>query len=135
MTGESAAEAGANLAERKIDLVVDHEDPVELDAQLTARGPDRPAGLVHVRLGRQDRDSGAAGSRAPLRDQPPIASPGCRQIPACAQTLRDLESDVVRTAAVLAPRVAESDDEPVDGSAAATREPHDALDLWLLVDR
>ena len=50
MARQPAAQAGLDLAERQVDLVVHRDDAVQVDAQGPARGAHRAAGLVHVGL-------------------------------------------------------------------------------------
>ena len=73
MAGDAAAELRADLAEGKVDLVVERDDPLEADAELAAGGAGRLAGLVHEGLRQQDRDAGAAGPDPPLGDQAAVA--------------------------------------------------------------
>src|SRR5205085_5420187 len=57
VTGEAAALSGLQPPEIEVALVVDDEDRVGLDLEEARRGRDGAAGLVHVRLGLQQRDA------------------------------------------------------------------------------
>ena len=116
MAREPAAQAHADVAEREVDLVVDHEHAVEAELERAARGADGAAGLVHVGLRLEHRDARAARAGAALGQLAGELLLRLRQVPALDQRVGDLEADVVRRAVVAAARVAEPDDEPVDRS-------------------
>jgi hypothetical protein len=82
VAGEAAAEPGLDLAERKVDLIVEDDDAVERDPERAARRPGRVAGVVHERLGQQDRDPRPAGPGAPFGDLAAEAALGAGQVPA-----------------------------------------------------
>src|SRR6202011_1776724 len=82
VSGEATADAGSDLAERQVDLVVQNEHTVERKLERAAGRTDRPAGLVHVGLGQQHRDPRAAGTRASLGQQSPVLGLRLRQTPA-----------------------------------------------------
>src|SRR5689334_20297718 len=63
VAGETAAEPRLHLAERQVDLVVQHDDPVEVDAECAAGRARGAARLVHVGLRQQQADARAAGHR------------------------------------------------------------------------
>ena len=129
MAGEPAAEAGADLAERQVDLVVQDEDVVEA-RRGARRAPGRPSGR------RRSCRSAASGSRPAswstraadpaLGEQAAVTSTSACAGPSASQALGDLEADVVRGAGVLGAGVAEPDDQPVDARSAATRQRHPA---------
>ena len=56
VAGQAAAEPRADVAERQVDLVVDHEHAIERQLQRAARRADGLAGVVHEGLRLQDRD-------------------------------------------------------------------------------
>src|SRR4051794_2132427 len=114
VAGEPAAEAHADLAEGEVDLVVQHEDPVQVEVVGAAGRPGGPAGLVHVRLRLEQRDARAARTRAALRQLARVLLLRPRQVPAPRQRVGDLEADVVRRLGVAGARVAEPDHKPVD---------------------
>src|SRR5215216_3971439 len=118
VAGQAATEPGADVAEREVDLVVDDEQAVEAELERAARGADRAAGLVHVGLRAQDCHAPAAGTGAALAQLTREFLLGLRELPAAGELLRDLEADVVRALGVARARVAEPDDEPVDGRRA-----------------
>src|SRR5829696_3929519 len=111
---EPAAEPQADLAERQVDLVVDHEHAIEVELVGAARRTDRAPGLVHVRLRLEHRDARTAGPGASLAQLAGELLARLRQVPARDQRVRDLEADVVRRRGVAAPGVPETDDQPVD---------------------
>ena len=84
VAGQAATEPHADIAERQIDLVVQDEDPIELDMQFAARRANRSARLVHVCLRFQDRDAGTARAGAALGDQAAIPRLGLPQVPSPA---------------------------------------------------
>ncbi len=114
VAGEAAAEPHADVAERQVDLVVDDEDAIEVEAVGAARRADGAAGLVHVGLRLEQGDPRAARAGAALGQLAGELLARLRQVPALAQRVRDLEADVVGRAVVAAPGIAETDDEPVD---------------------
>ncbi len=62
VAGETAAEPGLEAADVEIDLVVDDEQAVERRLVEGRGGLDRTAGVVHVRVGlEQRRDGGRRG--------------------------------------------------------------------------
>ena len=115
--GDPAALAGAHLAERQVDLVVHHHQPVEVELVLPARRANRAARLVHVGLRQQHRDARHAGPDAAVGDQAAELLARARQVPALCKHVRDLEADVVTGAGVTGPRVAEAHEQEVDGRA------------------
>ena len=98
----------------QVDLVVEHEQPVEVEAERAARRPDGAPRLVHVGLRLEHRDARAAGARAALAQLAGELLARLGQVPALDQRVGDLEADVVRAVRVAAPGIAEADDEPVD---------------------
>ena len=127
MAGEAAAEAGAHLAERQVDLVVDDEHALERHAQRAARRADAAAGVVHVGQRLEQRDARAAGPGAALAQPSAVALARALEAPAPASSSATAKPMLCRVPVVLATRVAEPDDEPVDargrarGSAATRR--------------
>ena len=109
---------GADLAERQVDLVVQHEHAVEVELERAARRAGGAAGLVHVRLRLQQRDARAARAGAALGQLAGELLLGAREIPAARELVGDLEADVVRRLGVAGPGVAEPDDQPVDRCGA-----------------
>ncbi len=109
MSGEPTANPRADVAEWQIDLVVHDEDVVKRHPERTTGGTDGRAGVVHVRLGQQDRNPRPTGSRPALGEQAFVLRFRLRQPPARRERVRDLEPDVVARARVLGARVAESD--------------------------
>src|SRR5829696_6478216 len=104
----------ADVAERQVDLVVDHEHAVEVELVRAARRTDRAPGVVHVRLRLEHRDARTARPGAPLAQLAGELLARLRQVPARDQRVRDLEADVVRRRGVAAAGVPEADDQPVD---------------------
>jgi hypothetical protein len=105
------------------------QHPVERKLEGAARGADRAAGVVVEGLGAQQGDLGALRAlgqrpqrRAPFREVRLEAVLAPLQLPALGQALQRSEADVVPAARVLGAGIAESDDQPVDRSAAAAAE-------------
>ena len=124
--GEAAADARSHVAEREVDLVMYDEHPVELEPVRAARGSDGAAGVVHERERFEQRDALPEIIDSPLPQAPTEAL--LRRLlepPVARERLDDQEADVVARPLVLAPRVTEADEQPVDGAAA--REPQDRL--------
>src|SRR5215217_2415771 len=115
VAGQAAAQTHPDVAERQVDLVVDDDDAVEVELVGAAGGADGAAGLVHVGLRAQDGDARAAGAGAPLAQLTGELLLGLGQVPAPSERLGDLEADVVRALGVRRARVAQPDDQPVDG--------------------
>src|ERR687893_3128139 len=118
VAGQAAAEAGADVAEREVDLVVDHDHAIEVELERAARRTDGAPGLVHVGLRLQHRDARAARAGAALGQLTGELLLRLGQVPAPDQPLGDLEADVVRALGVARPRVSQPDDQPVDGCGA-----------------
>src|SRR5215210_475465 len=118
MAGQAAAEADADVAEGEVDLVVDDEHALELDAVAAARGADRATGVVHEGLRLEDRDARAAGPGAALGQLGVELLLRLRELPAPQQLVGDAKAHVVRGVRVARPGVAEPDDQPVDGGGA-----------------
>ncbi len=57
VSGEPAACAGLEPPELQVDLVVDDEHVLDRNLEEAGGGRDRATGLVHVRLGLQERDA------------------------------------------------------------------------------
>src|SRR6478609_7569729 len=110
VAGQAAAEAGLDLAEGQVDLVVEDDDTAQRRLEGAAGRPGGVARVVHVGLGQQDRHLRAAGTGAPFGDQAAELPLGARQLPAPGKLVGDLEADVVARPRVLAPGVAEADD-------------------------
>jgi hypothetical protein len=72
------ASSRADLAEGQVDLVVEHQDAVELEVQRPTRRPDRVAGFVHEGLGPQDGDTRASGAGATVGEEPGVLLLGTR---------------------------------------------------------
>ncbi len=68
MARQPATEARAQVAERQVDLVVQREDVVDLDAVGTTRGRGRLTDQVHVGLRPEQDDARAAGASTALGD-------------------------------------------------------------------
>jgi hypothetical protein len=108
---------------------VDDEHTVERELEGAARRADRAAGVVVVGLRAEQRDVRPLG---PLRKdpqrRPPLSEMGLEAVsapldlPALGEPLERFETDVVPAARVLRSGIAESDDQPVDPSAAAAEE-------------
>src|SRR5215217_2886894 len=107
---QAAPQARLNAAERQIDLVVDHDDVVEVDAELAARRADRLAGVVHVGLRQEHAHARAAGAGAAVGVEAGPALLRVRQPPALGRQGCHLEADVVARARVAVAGVAQSDD-------------------------
>src|SRR5688572_7501594 len=120
--GQAASEPRLDGAEWEVDLVVDREHAVEVDAERAARRPDGAAGLVHVRLRDEDPHARPAGAGAPVRVQPCVLLLRAREPPPAGELVRHLEADVVAGARVAVAGVTEPDDQPVDLPAAAMAE-------------
>ena len=111
---EPAALLEADVAERQVDLVVQHEHAVEVELEGAARGADGAPGVVHERLRLEHRDARAAGAGAALGQLGVELLLRLREVPAADQLVGDAEADVVRAVGVGRARVAEPDDQPVD---------------------
>ena len=122
VSGEAAAAAGLQAAELEIALVVHDEDRVRLELEEPCRGLHRAAGVVHERLGFEQRDFVPVDpdlGEAALE----LAAPGAVMPP--RKLVDDEPTDVVAVPCVLAPRVTEADHEQVERSALSPRpEPH-----------
>src|SRR4051794_16197640 len=133
VAGEPAAEAHAHIAERQVDLVVQHEDAVELQLVGAARRSGRAPRLVHVGLRLQERHPGAARPGAPLGQLARELLLGLRQVPPARERLGHLEAHVVRRVGVAGPRVPEAHHEPVDrcgGEDLQDSSESEAADCW-----
>jgi hypothetical protein len=122
VAGEAAAEAGLDLAERQVDLVMEDDDALERDLERAARRPGGATRFVHERLRQQDRHPRAAGPDPAFGDLAAELPLRLRQVPATEQLGADLEADVVAGPGVLSTGVAEADDQDslaVIGVAAA----------------
>ena len=115
VSGEPAAEPHADVAERKVDLVVQHEHAVEAELEGAAGRADGAARLVHVGLRLEHGHARAARAGAALGQLAGELLARLRQVPARDQRVGDLEADVVRRAVVAAAGVPQPDDEPVGG--------------------
>ncbi len=124
---EATAEAGAHLAEGQVDLVVNHEHPLERQLE-RSRAPGPPSDRRRSCRSADTAPPHAAGAgraglgapavRArPFGDAPAEAVLRASKPPALDERLGDHEADVVPGARVLAAGVAQPDDQPVDGSA------------------
>ncbi len=146
MTGESAAESRAYVAERQIDLVMDDQDTLEWHLQRAACRADGASHVVHVGLWPEQgnsmprartrsiefcgcaalrstqpavaRDFNASGRRTPLDHAATKAVLRTRQSPARGQLVGHHEADVMTGVGVLATRIAQPNDQPVDWRAA-----------------
>jgi hypothetical protein len=108
MAGEATAEPRLEPPVLEVDLVVDDENGVRLELEESGGGPDRPAGFVHVRLGLEQADAMAVEAHlGELAGELP--SPGAAV--ATCELVDDHAPDVVPVVRVLAPRIAEPDDE------------------------
>ena len=120
---EPAAEARADLAERQVDLVV-HTSTRSSGRPSARRAPARPSGrprsCTSAAAG-PPRAAAADVRDTALGDQRRRTSARAPTAPSASQRVRDLEADVVRRAGVLGARVAEPDDQPVDGRGACPR--------------
>ena len=123
MSGQAAPDTDANLAEGDVDLVVHDKHALEWDPECAACRADRAAGVVHVRLRKQQRHARAPRSGAALGEQPGVLGLERGQTPAVGVLLSDREADVVSRVRVLAAGVSQPDDQPVDCSAAARPPP------------
>ena len=139
MTRQPPTQAGTDLAERDVDLVVHDHHPIERDLQRAPRRADGAAGVVHVCLRPQHRHA-RGGSRRSSRSRPTFGDAPAKalfwtpQPPALGKDVGDHEPDVVTGVRVLASGVAQPDDQPVAAraraaatSAAATKRPQRAL--------
>ena len=115
---DAAALPGPDLAERQVDLVVHHHEPVEVEL-VAARARDRPRGRTRSCsvCGSSTATRGIPGPDAAVGDEPAELLARARQLPALGEQVRDLEADVVAGAGVARPRVAEADEQEVDRSA------------------
>ena len=104
----------ADVAERQVDLVVQHEHAVEVELERAAGGPGGAARLVHERLRLEQRDARAARAVRPSKSSASNFFFALAQVPAASELVGDLEADVVRRLRVAGPGVAEPDDQPVD---------------------
>src|SRR5438445_3808406 len=116
VAGEPTTLPIADVAEWQVDLVVDHDDPVERHLELAACWTGRAARFVHIRLGQQHRDARPSDAGTALAQEAREDLPRLREVPARGELVRNLESDVVPCAGVLRARVAQTDDEEVDRS-------------------
>src|SRR5829696_7183251 len=117
VAGEAAAQTALDAPERQVDLVMDGDHVIEVDAQRAASRADRVARLVHVGLREQH------GGAADLAVEAAVLLLQLADSPALGRELHHLEADVVPRAGVALARVAEADDQPVRPPAAATPEP------------
>src|SRR5829696_252928 len=113
VAGEAAAQTALDAPERQVDLVMDGDHVIEVDAQRAASRADRVARLVHVGL--REQHGGAAG----LAVEAAVLLLQLADSPAVGRELHHLEADVVPRAGVALARVAEPDDQPVRPPAAA----------------
>src|SRR4051794_37656580 len=117
VSGQPAAQARLHVAERQVDLVVDHDDAVERHPERAARRTRGATGLVHVGLWHQDADARSAGHRPTVREEPGELLLRARHVPALGQAVRNLEADVVARARVAVAGVPEPHYQPVDAAA------------------
>src|SRR5690242_12363948 len=127
VAGETAAVLQLEPAEVEVALVVHDQHRVRLDLEELRSGADRAPGLVHVRLGLEqgelvpvDADLG----QLPVELRLPRAAVPAREL------LDDHPADVVPVARVLTARVAEADDEKVQGRAFAARPKPHQVSAW-----
>src|SRR3989442_8984523 len=93
VAGEPTTLPIANLAERQVDLVVDHDDPVERHLELAACWTGRAARFVHIGLGEQHGDARPADAGAALAQTAREGLPRLREVPARGELGRHPESD------------------------------------------
>src|SRR5581483_8405294 len=122
--GEAAAPPRLEAARLEVALVVDDEDRAGLELEEVGGRPDRPARLVHVRLRLEQPDAVAVDAHLgePARE---LAAEAGAVAP--RELVHDHVADVVPVPGVLAPRVAEADDEQVERRGAfapAPGQPH-----------
>jgi hypothetical protein len=113
MTGESPADARPDLAERKVDLVVNDEHAIKLEAIGPARRADRTARLIHVGERLEKGDPRAPLASSPFTQPPEKLLTRITDRPTCCKALNDCEADVMSRTVVTAPRVAETDNKPL----------------------
>ena len=126
VAGEAAPAPRLQPPGLEVDVVVDDEHALRLDLEEARRRADRAAGLVHVRLGLQQREPQLAEPH--LRERAgELRAPGAAVPP--RQLVEHQPARVVTGPLVLAARVAEARDQQIQrrGALAPTEEAHLAL--------
>src|SRR5215208_3174408 len=124
VSGEAASEPGLQPAPLEVDVVVGDEQRSRVDLEETCGRSDRAAGVVHVRLGLEERDSPLPQSRlgqaaGELRSE--------RGSEPSGELVDDHPADVVPRQLVLATGIAQTSDEKIECRgvvAAPTEEAH-----------
>src|SRR5437763_1186571 len=124
VTGQAAARLHLQLGDRKVELVVDHDELLGIHAEPADEGADGVPRVVDV--GERDRQRNAAPVDRDLVDERALLALPEASAVARREQLDDLGSKVVTRTSVLVARIAEPDDQQVGRCAPARPQPHGA---------